>query len=350
MTVVDVVPHDGQDAVLLPRTARTAEAGRYNLWLEGGGWVKIGQVANKTTSTVTRVIDGETPVKLEPGRRVSWSGIYYRDPADAGLDATDIMIETPAGPAPAWLIGPWDGSDRWAIHIHGLGSQRAGTLRGVEAAKAVGLISLIVSYRNDGEGPAVGAGRSTLGVAELEDVRAAARYAIAQGARRIVLFGWSMGAAIALQLAADAEFRDAIDCVVLESPVLDWQSTINANCERAGLPSWFGRLARPWLQSRALSWLIGLEVSVPLDRFDWIDRASQLSVPALILQSVDDTSTRYDVSCRLANLRRDLVRLETFHADHTLSWNSAPERWRHVVQAWLLSDPLPSRRGMDEGE
>ena len=129
----------------------------------------------------------------------AWSGIDYPTPQEAGLDARSVTITTPAGRCPAWRI---DGDpSTWAIHIHGLGSTRAGTLRGVLTATELGYTSLVVTYRNTEEGPRVGNGRSTLGDTETADVDEAIGYAVRRGARQIVLFGWSMGAAIAaLQL------------------------------------------------------------------------------------------------------------------------------------------------------
>jgi len=337
LSVRDIVQHEGGDAVVLDRTAHTSAPGLYNLWLEDGGWVRIGPVVGETRDSVTRVVESTTPVgALRAGSRCSWSGIYYRDPADAGLDAVDVVVHTPVGPAPAWLVHPSEGSgDWWTIHIHGLSSPRAGTLRGVAVAAECGLTSLVVTYRNDGEGPTVGTGRSTLGATEMEDVRAAMHYALNHGARRIVLFGWSMGAAIALQMAADAEFRGVVDGLVLESPVLDWQSTINANCARAGLPAWFGVFARPWLGYRALARRIGLESEVQLDHFDWIARADELHIPTLILHGTGDTSATHAVSKRLAGLRPRVILLESFDADHTMTWNSDSPRWRTVVREWL---------------
>lgn len=337
LVVRDVVRHGAQDAVVLDRTPRTEAPGLYNLWLEDGEWVRLGAVVDEHASTVTRVVLGFTPdTELRPGARASWSGIYYRDPADAGLDALDVVVETPVGPAPAWLIHPAGGpSDRWAIHIHGMGSPRAGTLRGVVVAADAGLTSLVVSYRNDGEGPRVGSGRSTLGAMETDDVHAAVRYALAHGARRIVLSGWSMGAAIALQLAADAELDGVIDSLLLDSPVVDWTATIDANCARAGLPSCFGFFARPWLKRSALAVMVGLKAPVPFGRFNWIARAAGLSVPVLMLHGLSDTSAPFVVARQLAERRPDVVRLESFEADHTMTWNSDPERWQSTVGGWL---------------
>ncbi|WP_197060992.1 alpha/beta hydrolase family protein [Microbacterium mangrovi] len=344
LTVLNVLRDEEQTAIVLDRTARTAAGGRYNLWLEGGGWVHLGDVIHESDSTVTRVVEGNAPLELMAGSMASWSGIYFEDPRDAGLNVSDVVIETPVGSAPAWLIEPSGGRGGWAVHIHGLGSSRAGTLRGVEVATTAGLVSLVVSYRNDGEGPADGTGRSTLGVAEGDDVRAAVRYAIAHGAHRIVLFGWSMGAVIALELATDPEFHDVIERVVLDSPVLDWRSTIDANCVRAGLPAWFGVLAHPWLEVRALSRLVGLQTAISLDNLDWLGRAARLRVPTLILHGVADTSTPYEVSRRVAASRPDVVCVEGFLAEHTMCWNSEPERWRRITLNWVaVGDETASR-------
>ncbi|WP_235201549.1 alpha/beta hydrolase family protein [Microbacterium sp. CH12i] len=195
--------------------------------------------------------------------------------------------------------------------MHGLGSPRAGTLRGAQVAVGAGLTSLVVSYRNDGEGPTVGTGRSELGAAELQDVRAAISFARENGAHQVILFGWSMGGAIALQLADEPELRDVVTGLVLESPILDWVSTIKANCARAGLPKWIALLALPWLCSRTLSRATGLQNPINLRRFAWIARANELTAPILILHGRGDTSSPVELAARLNFLRAGLVNLES---------------------------------------
>jgi pimeloyl-ACP methyl ester carboxylesterase len=331
--------HGEHDAVVMDRGPGTTAPGVYNVWLEDGGWAQVGAVVGEGPDTVTRIVLATRPVgALREGRRASWSAVYYESPGDAGHDAEEVSIATSAGPTPAWVVHSPEGTGaHWAVHIHGLGSRRAGTLRGVDVATRQGLTSLVVSYRNDREGQVTGSGRPTLGAAETDDVRAALRYARARGARSFTLIGWSMGAAIALQLAADAEFRGAVDALVLDSPVIDWTATIKANCARAGLPSWFGLLARPWLRIGPLARVVGLEASVPLERFDWISRAADLSVPTLILHGVQDSSAPFADSQRLADLRPDLVQLESFESEHTMTWNSDSERWQRAVGEWLAA-------------
>ncbi|GEP26445.1 alpha/beta fold hydrolase [Cryobacterium levicorallinum] len=337
LTIRDVDHTGERPIVVLDRSPRTAAPGDYCLIVENGGWVQLSpEVEDRGPHLVGREVVGEAWHGLASGQRASWSGIYFQTPADAGLQTTDVEIQTDVGPAPAWLITPRDApSTTWAIHIHGLGSARAGTLRGVQVASEAGLTSLVVTYRNDGEGPRVGTGRSELGAAEVDDVRAAVRFACENGARSVVLFGWSMGAAIALQLAAGPGLRGIVAGLVLESPVLDWVSTIKANCARSGLPGWTGALALPWLNVRPLARMTGLANPIGLRGFDWIARADDLTVPSLILHGTLDTSSPFELSTRLSALRPDMVDLEAFDADHTMSWNSARQRWRAVLTSWL---------------
>lgn len=342
LVIREVTGGGDERTVVLDRTRQTIEPGRYSLLLERGGLVRLGSTMRDVGPSLVgrEVLGGDGATGLVAGDRTSWSGIYYSDPSDAGLNAVEVDIPTGAGPAPAWLIEPAGaGPSVWAIHIHGLGSPRAGTLRGVQVATELGLTSLVVTYRNDREGPWVGTRRSTLGATEVDDVRSALDYARAKGARRFVIFGWSMGGAIALQLAADPALQPELDGLVLESPVLDWVATIKANCVRAGLPKWAGRLAIPWLDVPTLARLAGLPRAIGVGRFDWIAHADEisLSTPTLVLHGTGDTSSPFEVAARLERIRPELVTLEPFEADHTMTWNSDPERWRQTVLDWLTA-------------
>ena len=205
----------------------------------------------------------------------------------------------------------------WAILIHGLGSPRAGALRGVQVATELGYTSLVVSFRNDGEGPRIGSGRSTLGATEVNDVEAAISYAVRCGAERFVFFGWSMGAAIALQLAHRSDYAQRVAGLVLDSPGCSIRvEVIKANCARGGLSATAGHLATPWLTLRPLARMVGLPNPIPLRELDWARRAEELTVPTLILHGIGDDSAPISVSVALSDRRPDLVELESFDAGH----------------------------------
>ncbi|MGO1265459.1 MAG: alpha/beta hydrolase [Microbacterium gubbeenense] len=178
-------------------------------------------------------------------------------------------------------------------------------------------------------------GRSTLGWTETDDVEAALMFAVERGAERIVLFGWSMGAAIALNVARTSRYASRVSGLVLDSPVLSWWETIAANCTRAGLPRVAGRFAIPWLTSSTLAQLLGLPHPVPIDDMSYRAWASDFSVPVLILHGERDVSVPIGPSEALSTLRPYLVTLVRFDAGHTLSWNSDTDRWTREVGTWL---------------
>ncbi|WP_297105610.1 alpha/beta hydrolase family protein [Tessaracoccus sp.] len=160
-------------------------------------------------------------------------------------------------------------------------------------------------------------------------------YAVRRGAQQVVLFGWSMGAAIALQLTDHPRHQGLIAALVLDSPVLNWTEVIKTNCARSGIPVAAGHLAIPWLTSGALARATGLPDRIPLRSFNWTARAADLTTSTLILHGTRDDSVPLQLSQALRNARPDIIELETFDAGHTLCWNTDPDRWQDAVTAWL---------------
>ncbi len=62
------------------------------------------------------------------------------------------------------------------------------------------------------------------------------RFAVRYGARRVILYGWSTGASMALHAAVSSPLRERIGGLVLDSPVLDWQTTLRALAVARGSP------------------------------------------------------------------------------------------------------------------
>jgi dipeptidyl aminopeptidase/acylaminoacyl peptidase len=208
-------------------------------------------------------------------------------------------------------------------------------LRGVKVAAELGMTSLVVTYRNDGEGPRSGSGKTTLGQDEAEDVERALEYAIQHGASRIVLFGWSMGATIALTLATDSVNAALIKGIVAISPVLDWKQTLQANCKRAGLPAFGGTISAALLGRFPWSRFLGLPHPLALRDTNWLERAHELRQPILLIHGKQDRSTPSQLSEQLSFRRPDLVSFVMFDSDHTLEWNSNPEIWERAVSTWM---------------
>lgn len=337
----------GGGAITLSRTPDSALPGRYGLWFAGDrGYARVGRVLREDRESVTRVVEEVQHGLLEDARTARIGGWYHRVPSDVGAVELELSIRTPVGAAPAWFVPAIDGGtgrgEDWIIHVHGRGATRAEGLRAVPLARELGWASLLMSYRNDGDAPPSADGRYALGAAEWRDLEAAVARARDEGARRIVIMGWSMGGAITLQFLVRSPLAELVDGVVLDSPVIDWVTVLRFHAALSGLPRPVGEAAMALLGTAGVSSLVGTAEPIDLASLDLVARADELSVPILILHSDDDGYVPIDASLALAEARPDLVTLERFAiARHTRLWNLDPERWEGAIRRWLrrLDDP-----------
>ncbi len=340
------------DAVVLEATRDTLSRGLYGMWLPGGGHARLGEVLSRDTSerrgrpsTVTRELVGVDSGRLVPGP-ARWSAAYFAgDPAAAhGLAFTDVAITSDAGPMPAWFVpgaarssASADDDRTWAVLVHGRGASREECLRALPLLHRIGVDALVVSYRNDGDAAPSASGRYGLGETEWADVEAAIVHALASGARHVVLFGWSMGGAIALQLLARSWTASSVRAVVLDAPVVDWRDVLDHQAALNRLPRGVGRYGLGLLGSPLARAVTGVEQPVDLEALDWVERAGELVVPVLLMHGGDDDHVPIGPSRALAAARPDLVTFAEFAgAGHVREWNTDPERWEREVARFLL--------------
>ncbi|WGD36317.1 alpha/beta fold hydrolase [Lysinibacter sp. HNR] len=326
------------ETVTLSVTADSVLPGQYTL-VSGKGGVdisRVGKVLHTDGHTVTRhllTVDRGSP---RPGTHARISGWYYLTPAELGYEVREVQINTEVGDAPAWWVPHAKDRGRWAIHVHGRGVQRGETIRGVPPFYESGYSNLLISYRNDGEAPPSGDGHSSLGQTEWRDVESAIDFAVKNGAKGIVLFGWSMGGAVVLQTLLRAKNRHLIRGVVLDSPVVDWSETLRSLGRELHLPrpiqNWvLGLLRTGWyrLKHRA---------PIDLDSLNLVRRADLLTVPILLLHSDDDGYVVSGPSRQLAEARPDLVTFVPFVvARHAKLWNYDRALWTQTIREWLTA-------------
>jgi pimeloyl-ACP methyl ester carboxylesterase len=224
------------DRVILDADAKTTHSGEFGLWLdEAGAHLRVGSVRsnNLMEHRVEREVlsvSGSLPT-AGVGR---WTGHVFAGPEAIDPSSRQVVLEVEGGAAPAWLFEPAHGDGAvWAVHVHGIRTSRITALRSVPLAQDHGYTSIVPSFRGDGEGPDTLRGASMLGQAEWRDVEAALAYAVDHGARSIILFGWSMGGQIALQLSEHSVYRDRVVGLVLIAPATDWRRIIGAGAKRA---------------------------------------------------------------------------------------------------------------------
>mgnify|MGYP001071054284 FL=1 len=328
--------------ITLERTDDTSLPGRYGLFTTGtSDYLRLGSVVKEDGAAVTRKLLTHVPADSRLAPAAAFSGWYYDKPEDLQIPYRNALIGTPVGPCPAWEFPAAIDSDVWVIQVHGRGTTRSEALRAVPVFHELGITSLLVSYRNDGEAPRSRTGTYALGATEWRDVGAAIGYARRQGARRILLMGWSMGGAIALQTEFSSPHRDVIAGLILESPVADWRTVLRYQSRLLRLPAIVLTFAQQILGSDWGAVLTRSGSAIPLDSLDAVARAGELRHPVLVLHSDDDGFVPSDASHALADARPDLVTMETFGAArHTKLWNYDETRWTRVIQDWVRARGL----------
>ncbi len=323
--------------ITLARTPDTGLPGRYGLFTTGTtNYVKLGSVLAEDATTVKRKLLTHIGPESRLSAAAAFSGWYYESPAELHVPFSPELVGAPLGPCPAWLFPAERDSDVWVIQVHGRGTTRAECLRAVPVFRELGITSLVVSYRNDGEAPRSRTGTYALGATEWRDVDAALGFARRRGARRVILMGWSMGGAIALQVALNSAHRELIAGIVLESPVVDWRIVLDYQARLIGLPSPVTGLAIEALRADWTSPVTRTGGGIPFERLVVVARAGELRHPILILHSDDDGFVPSDASHDLVVARPDLVEMQVFEvARHTKLWNYDQERWTDSIRSWL---------------
>ncbi len=329
--------------VTLDANDETTAPGRYGLWSGGGAThARLGDVLLADRRRVTRELLGVDFGDLATGPARMNGAFYAGPPATAlGIDLTEATYAGPMGPMPAWEMRVPDAT-RWAVLVHGRGANRTECLRALPTLRAAGINALVISYRNDAEAPRGGDGRYNLGLTEWLDVEAAMAHVLAEGASDVQLFGWSMGGAAVLQTVDRSALADHVSRIVLDSPVINWRNVLAFQAGLNRVPAVVGRLGQSLMHGPLHRGVLGLHEPIDLARADWVARAAELTLPILLIHSVDDDFVPFGPSAELAAARPDIVRLEQFRvARHCRSWNVDDARWERAVRTFCAPQLVP---------
>lgn len=325
---VRVVSNDG-GRVALSRTRDLAREIPLGLvW--PGGHAELGRILASDRRLIVRQIVKINRGRLRPGLRAYTTGqLYDGDPKSArGLRYGDVLVPAKLGQFPAWLVPPTvPASTTWVVAIHGRRGGRGDALRVLPTLAGAGLTTLVVTYRNDKDAPRSPDGCYHLGGTEWQEVAAAVRYALDHGAKDVILYGWSMGGSIALNLLRQAAEADAVKALILDCPVVDWVATLHMHAQNLNVP-------RMWIWGTLR--LVQHRLKAQLAVLDHRSYAPDLSVPTLLIADHDDDTAAVAPILELAALRPDLITtLTTAGAGHCRSWNSAPDRYQLALTDFL---------------
>jgi alpha-beta hydrolase superfamily lysophospholipase len=315
----------GPDRIVLSRGEETERPGVYGLDWQAGHAI-VGAIVAEDEDTVTRRLRAVAGY-LPAGKKVAVDAdVYAGDPRQAlGLRFSEVRMPGELGRTPAWSI-PAAG-DTWAIVVHGINGTRLEGLRIAPTLHRAGLPTLLIAYREDLGAPSSPDGLHHMGLTEWHDLEAAARYALARGARRLVLVGYSMGGAIVAQFMQHSRLADRVAGLVLDAPALDWQRVLEFNSTEMGLP---GFAALP------VEWAIGARIDADWSDLDALDHAADFRLPILLFHGTEDKVVPISLS---EDFAAELPHWVTYHrvprAGHTGSWNVDPQLYERRLKTFL---------------
>jgi len=261
-----------------------------------------------------------------------------RPPAVRGVSLVEVTFPAPSGQRLAYQAGS---DDDWVILVHGKGGTRDEGMRVVPALRALDLTVLSISYRNDPESILGERVQYDYGRSEWADLAAAVEYARGKDARRVVLYGYSMGGAlIASYLERAAHRGDELPAaVVLDAPMLDLGATVERGIEPTPVLGWF---AEPL--TRASEWRLRRDFDSAAYVDSLVDVADDEGVPVLILHQRGDHIVPFGTSEQAAERSDSIALVEFAEPGHTRAWNDDPARYERRVTGFL-SDELGTRHG-----
>jgi pimeloyl-ACP methyl ester carboxylesterase len=312
-------------SVVLASTTASRRPGVYGLDATNGHAI-IGRVLTDDGHTVARTLLSVSG-RIVAGDRVAVDPDVWMGNPRSALDIPFQLVKAPdpLGPMPAWQIAGRGAT--WVIFVHGIDGSRIGGLRPLATLHQLRFPTLLISYRND-----LGAPPSTdhlihLGMTEWQDLDAAARYAVSRGARRLVLYGDSMGGAIVTRFMHKSALAPRVVALVLDAPVLDWKGVVGHQASRFG-PSF---LADP------VEWWIAARIDVSWSALDEIRQARSFHIPILLFQgAADPLVPPAESRAFAADVPGGLVTyVQVPDAGHIQSWNVDPSSYDRHLRAFL---------------
>jgi pimeloyl-ACP methyl ester carboxylesterase len=314
--------------ITLQRTKNTRKPGIFGIRGSDGQAI-LGPILSSDAKTITRQLIHRKGT-IAPQTKVAWNTTIYGGMLRDRLNMPIKEVSFPGrlGEMPAWFVP--GKRDCWVILIHGSTATREQGLRTFQTLADLGFPILDITYRNDKGAPASADKLSHFGDTEWEDLDASVTYALAQGAQRVILYGWSMGGTIVETFLHRSASTNSVQAIILDSPVLSWRATLTSLVKRNKLPGFIARITEQ---------IIAMRTGVRLKTLDSVDQ-ERMDIPTLLFHGLSDTTAPISVSDTFVASHPSIKYHRIPDADHTQCWNAHHEKYEAELRSFL-GDGIP---------
>ncbi len=281
------------------------------------------------------------PKRMSDGRAMVL--LHRLSPADLGLDYENVsyqVIDEQNGgklKIAGWWIPSGDRRGRCAVILHGYADAKVGGIAWAPLLRSFGFNILAIDLRGHGESGGINTSAGFWERHDLNQVLDQTKAARPEQTRRILLFGVSLGAAVA---AATAAMRDDLWAVVLECPFASFRRASARHGDNLGTPGAF-------FQKSAFR-LAGWIAQADFDAVNPVDTIPKIGGAVMVIQSGDDpfiseadrAAVRRAVESRDAKLGPSVC-WELPGVHHVLGLRRDPDEYRRRIEEFF-SQVLPS--------
>lgn len=323
--------------VVLPRPeggaqhADTLVTGVYALlWQDGYGL--LGEVLKQFGDEVEREVRllAGSPPRAGAQARID-NFVYRQDPGQLGLAFEELKLAGPVGDLRAWFVPQEGGTAVLLLHGRRRG-QLTELLRPIGAFNQLGLPALALAYRNHDASAASPDGLFHYGASEWQDALVGALELKRRGYERVLLYGASMGGAVALEALKrwPAQAPEVVG-LVLDSPLVDPYPVIQLGAQKTGVPL-PGLLAQVGM--RVASWRTGVDFRTLRQQ----DSAGGIAVPLLLIGGQADSTVPIGAIDRFAAaVAAPLTYRRLQGVEHVDAWNHDPARYLEWLREFVAS-------------
>ena len=259
---------------------------------------------------------------------------YRGDPMTAlSLPFQTVTLETPLGPAEAWLVPAAGVEVGRAIYVHGIAGAREDGYRALSLLHEAGWSVLLISYRNDSSAPAAPDGSYGFGLTEWPDLEAAvAKMAPTDSDPKLLIAAESMGGAILGQFLAQSPLATRVQAVALDSPAISFGAVIDHLAAQSGKPL-------PGLMAWTAKQVLPFKTALPFAQADVSTTYQAFPGPLFLAHGSGDRIVPIGPSQSLAAARTGQTVTIWTGADHLGSYAEDPTAYRAAFQDFLSNIP-----------